>query len=300
MSDTSHTPNPEALALYQQARELRATGKSRHHPDIIRLCRRAVEIDPRYANPWALLGVCQTLMGFDSAQGEDGSEATEKALALDPDLGEAHAVKGRVLIGAGRPAEAKAEIERALQLSPDSYDVNAAAARYFIAIKKYGDAIRHLTRCEGLMEADVWAVGMALQCHEARNDRPGARLAAEHAMARIDKVLAADPGHADALGFGVTALIRLGRGAKALEWAERALQLSPDNRNLQYNMACAMVQLGKFDRAVELLEPVSEVAGRQGIEWLKVDTDLDPIRKGPRFKAMLERAEARLATLSPP
>jgi adenylate cyclase len=290
------TQNDAAYNLYLQARSLRGTGKSLHHREIIQLCRRAVELDPGYARAWALLAVCQTLLGFDAAPGEDGNEAADKALKLDPNLAEAHAVKGRVLVGAGRAAEAKGEIERAVQLDQDSYDVNAAAARYYISTKRYGEAIQHLARCEAAQEMDVWAAGMALQCYEARNDNAGVRKAAEHAMQRIEKILTADPGHADALGFGVTALIRLGKAGKALEWAERALQANPDNKNLRYNMSCAMVQLGKFDRAIELLEPVAEVSGRQGIEWFKVDTDLDPIRRSPRFKALMEKAEARLAT----
>jgi adenylate cyclase len=290
------TQNDEAYKLYLQARALRATGKSLHHREIADLCRRAVEQDPGYARAWALLAVCQTLLGFDAAPGEDGAMAADNALTLDPNLAEAHAVKGRVLVGAGRAAEAKAEIERALQLDPNSYDVNAAAARYYISTKRYGEAIQHLARCEAAQDTDVWAAGMALQCYEARNDSAGVRKAAEHAMQRIEKLLATDPAHADALGFGVTALIRLGKAGRAQEWAERALQANPDNRNLRYNMACAMVQIGKFDRAIELLEPVADASGRQGIEWLKVDTDLDPIRRSPRFKALLERAEARLAT----
>jgi adenylate cyclase len=294
-SDSRAAAHAEAERLYQQARQLRATGKSIHNREIVQLCRNAVELDPGFARAWALMAVCQTLLGFDAAAGEDGTQATENALTLDPNLGEAHAVKGRLLVGAGRAAEAKPEIERALQLDPEAYDVNAAAARYFIATKNYGDAIRHLAKCEAVNPQDVWAGGMALQCHEARGDNLGARKAAEQAMQRIDKVLATDPEHGDALGFGVTAFIRLGRPQKALDWAERALQLNPDSRNLRYNMACAMVQMGRFDRAIELLEPVAEAAGRQGIEWFKVDTDLDPIRKSPRFKALLERAEARLA-----
>src|SRR5258706_9515461 len=152
--------------LYQKAREFRATGKSLHHREIIKLCRQVVELDPRHARAWALLAVCQTLLGFDAAPDEDGVQATEKALSLDPNLAEAHAVKGRVLVGAGRAAEAKGEIERALQLDPNSYDVNAAAARYFISTKRYGDAIQHLARCETAQEWDVWAAGMALQCYE--------------------------------------------------------------------------------------------------------------------------------------
>lgn len=291
-----HTPKPEAYAFYHQAQQLRATCKSKHTREFVELCRRAVAIDPEFAPAWALLAVGQTLLGFDAEPGEDGREAADRALALDPDLAEAHAMKGRVLVGAGKTAEAKAEIERALELNPESYDVNAAAARYFIAAKNYGAAIKHLTKAETLLESDVWALGMALQCHEARADNVGARMAAQRAMQRINQILATDPEHVDALCFGVTTLLRLGQSAKAQEWAGRALQLNPASRNLQYNMACAMVQLAKFDKAIELLEPVTTVAGRQGIEWLKVDTDLDPLRRSPRFKAIMERAEARLAT----
>jgi adenylate cyclase len=294
------TPSTEAAALYLRAQQLRATGRLQHTREIIDLCKRAIAVEPGYAKAWAQLAVNQTLLGFDAGPGEDGAEAADRALALDPGLAEAHAAKARVLIGQGKPAEAKAEIERALELDPESYDVNATAARYFITTKKYGDAIRHLTKAEALMESDAWAPGMALQCHEARGDTVGARMAAQHAMDRINRILAADPEHVDALGFGVTTLLRLGQGAKAQEWAEKALKLSPDSRNLRYNMACAMVQLARFDRALELLEPVASSCGRFGIEWIKIDTDLDPIRKGARFKHMLEDAEARLAGAARP
>jgi adenylate cyclase len=293
------TPGTEAAALYLRAQQLRSGGRSQHVREIIDLCKRAIAIAPGYGQAWALLAVSQTLLGFDAGPGEDGEAAADRALALDPGLAEAHAAKARVLIGQGKADEARAAIEKALELGPESYDVNAVAARYFIATKKYGDAIKHLGKAEALMESDVWALGMALQCHEARGDNVGARMAAQHGMERINKILAADPEHADALERGVTTLLRLGQSAKAKEWAEKVLKLNPDSRSLRYNMACAMVQLGNFDRAIELLEPVAATCGRQGIEWFKVDTDLDPIRKGARFKHMLEDAEARLGP-SPP
>ncbi|HEU5283377.1 MAG TPA: tetratricopeptide repeat protein [Burkholderiales bacterium] len=296
----SASPKPEAYVFFQGAQQLRASGRLQHTRAIIDMCKRAIAVDPNYAQAWAQLAVNQTLLGFDAGPDEDGAEAADKALALDLDLAEGHAAKAGVLIGRGKAAEAKPEIERALQLDPESYDVNATAARYFIATKNYGDAIKHLTKAETLMETDVWAPGMALQCHEARGDNAGARMAAQHAMEKINKILKADPEHVDALGFGVTTLLRLGQGAKAQEWAEKALKLSPDSRNLRYNMACAMVQLARFDRALELLEPVAAACNRFGIEWIKIDTDLDPIRKGARFKHMLEDAEARLAAASPP
>jgi adenylate cyclase len=289
-------PSTEAAALFLRAQQLRATGKSQHVREIIDLCKRAIGIDPNYAQAWALLGLAQTLLGMDAGPGEDGNEAADKALALDPNVAEAHSVKARALIGRGKLDEARAEVEKSLALDPESYDVNAVAARYFIAAKKYGDAIKHLTKAETVMPNDCWAVGMALQCHEARGDNVGARMAAQHGMERINKVLAADPNHVDALERGVTTLLRVGQTAKAKDWAEKVLKLNPDSRSMRYNMACAMVQLGAFDRALDLLEPIAAACGRQSIEWFKVDTDLDPIRKSARFKRIVEEAEKRLAT----
>ena len=289
-------PSTEAAALFLRAQQLRATGKSQHVREIIDLCKRAIGVDPNYAEAWALLGLAQTLLGMDAGPGEDGGEAADKALALDPNVAEAHAVKARALIGRGKLDEARAEVDKALELNPESYDVNAVAARYFIAAKKYGDAIKHLTKAENLMPTDCWAVGMALQCHEARGDNVGARMAAQHGMERINKVLAADPNHVDALERGVTTLLRIGQTAKAKDWAEKVLKLNPDSRSMRYNMACAMVQLGAFDRALDLLEPIAAACGRQSIEWFKVDTDLDPIRKSARFKRIVEDAEKRLGS----
>ena len=54
------TTNPEAYKLYLMARQYNATGNSRHRDIAIRLCRRAVEIDPTYARAWAMLALCQS------------------------------------------------------------------------------------------------------------------------------------------------------------------------------------------------------------------------------------------------
>jgi hypothetical protein len=51
---------------------------------------------------------------------------------------------------------------------------------------------------------------------------------------------------------------------------------------------------------IAILTPVFQVAQAQNLNWFKIDSDLDPIRDDPRFKAMLEQAEARLAKSPPP
>ena len=88
----------------------------------------------------------------------------------------------------------------------------------------------------------------------------------------------------------------LGETDRAMEWAERAMLLDPDNFNMQYNLACAMAKAGHADRALVLLSGVLKRSQPDGLRWIKVDTDLDPIRDEPRFKTMFATAEARLAS----
>ncbi len=97
------------------------------------------------------------------------------------------------------------------------------------------------------------------------------------------------------MSFGVGALAALGEAERAKQWAERALLLDPDNLNLRYNFACALVlDLHEYDAALDLLEPVYEKLRTDAINWTKNDPDLDAIRDHPRFKAMVKRAEERL------
>ena len=79
------------------------------------------------------------------------------------------------------------------------------------------------------------------------------------------------------------------------EWAGRAMLLDPENLNMRYKFACALViELHEFDAALDLLEPAFEKLRIEAVNWAKTDPDLDPIRDHPRFKAMLAAADARL------
>src|SRR5437762_545517 len=95
------TENVGAYNLYLMARESYATGfdgDARRLDGIIRMCGRAVEIDPKYADAWALMALAEMLVRAITARDSDGGlSAAERALSLNPDLAEAHAVKARIL-----------------------------------------------------------------------------------------------------------------------------------------------------------------------------------------------------------
>jgi adenylate cyclase len=290
------TTNPDAYEFYLMARRYWVGGWARRGDLIVRLCRKAIELDPDYARAWSLMSIAQSDIRFRSLGETDdqGWAAAERALSLDPNLAEAHTAKGRILSDRGQYDEAQAEHEIALRLDPGSYEVNAGAARWAVATARFKEAVGFLEAACKADESDYWAPGMAIQCHRALGDVEGERAAAHETIKRIEKALATEPDNGGALGFGVTALVTLGELDRAKKWGEHALLLDPTNNQLRYNLACSMCLAGETDFGLDLLEESLKVSGRQGYIWLLTDNDFDGLREHPRFKSILAAAEARL------
>src|SRR5438309_899933 len=102
------TTNVEAYNLYLMARQYWITGDfgdRRREEKVIRICKRSIEIDPDYAQAWALMSLAQANLhhGFAGEDViDDGAEAAERALALDPYIAEAHLPKAWRLAEPGR------------------------------------------------------------------------------------------------------------------------------------------------------------------------------------------------------
>ncbi len=294
------TDNAEAYNLYLMARQYHVSGNYgdlRMDEAIIRLCRRATEIDPNYARAWTLLAMAQQhLRSWHGRVDEDGRLATERALALDDNLAEAHAIKAMICAENGRHDEASDEIAVALRLDSESYEVNRTAAILCFRRHRLDEAIRYYEKATTLMETDFGSPNMLTTCHTAKGDSASARHAARVTLARVEKLLTQDQNNGSAMGCGVFALAALGEAERAKEWINRALLVDPDNVNMRYNFACALsVHLKDVDAALGLLEPFFAKSTLDGLEFPKVDPDLDLLRDDPRFKAMLAAAEARLA-----
>ncbi len=294
------TESVEAYNLYLMARSYYVTGNTgdaRRDESIIRLMGRATELDPGYARAWALMALAQSLLRTLFAdRGDGGLAAAERALSLDPDLAEAHAVRANIWSRNGRRDEAAAEIAIALRLDPESYEVNNSAASLSFGQRRLEDACRHWEKAAALMETDFGSPSMLITCYTALGDTASARRAAQLALARAEAALAQDKSNGKAMGMGASALAVLGEAERAREWIDRALLLDPDNMVMRYNFACnSAVHLKDTDAALAMLDPVVEKATPVFLEHVKVDPDLDPIRDDARFQAMIAKAEARLA-----
>ena len=297
------TENVDAYNIYLMARQARATGfegDNRRSEVIVRLCRRATEIDPNYADAWALMALVEMLLHSTIARDSDGGlAAAERALSLNPELAEAHAVKARILSEEERHDEASKEIAIALSLDPESHEVNKCAAVLRFRQQQLEEAIRYFEKAVALEEMDFASAGLLITCYTALGDRAATKRAAQIALSRAEKVLAQDPNNGSAMGHGSDALAVLGQGERAKEWMERALLIDPENLAMRYNFACALANhLKDRDAALEMLGPAFEKIAAGLINHSKIDPDLDPLRDDPRFKAMLAAAETRLGLSS--
>src|SRR5207247_9224140 len=103
-----------------------------------------------------------------------------------------------------------------------------------------------LARAAAAMVTDFWGLGMAIRCEEAIGDGEGRKSAARRELARVEKVIVAEPDHGLAIGWGVSALVALGEADRAREGTERAVLLDPDKINLQHHLGRNMSPLPRL------------------------------------------------------
>jgi adenylate cyclase len=289
------TTNTEAYKLYLMARQFWLLDNERNNGIVVRICNRVVEIDPKYAQAWATMALAQWNMFWLGDSGDDGESAAAMALRLDPNLADSHAAMGAALRSKGRFEEGLAACREALRLEPSSYVGNRIAGLCCLGLRRYDDAIGHFEVAAAAMESDFTASTFISQSYKAKGDAELMRSAARRALDRIEKIVAAEPGHSRAIGMGVAMLVTLEEKERAKEWATRARLVDPDNVNLHYNLACAMSSLGEIDLTLETLASIAPRLSQGMMSWMESDTDFDSIREKPQFKAMMEQVKARLA-----
>jgi TolB-like protein/Tfp pilus assembly protein PilF len=308
------THNPAAFDAY-----LRGLRAARLDPDAIQAAiaaqTEAIRLDSKYALAFAARSVALTTYGDFFAPTAATRDTFAKALAdartaiaLAPELGEGHAALAEVLrTGFLDFARAREEYERAVTLAPGNAfvlgrygyfaatmgdaDAGIAASRRAVALDRlnadaydrlghtlmrarhFHDAIEAYHQALALEPGLATSIARSGQAYYALGDLQNARAACE---SKIDF-------YQSQVCLAVT-YNKLGQRAAAEAMLAKLRAASGDAVLYQYAQIYA--QWGNLSRALEELEAALRLRD-PGLHGLKTDFLLDPLRKEPRFQAVM-------------
>jgi adenylate cyclase len=293
------TQSAEAYNLYLLARQYWVTGNhgdARREERVMRICSRAVELDPYYAQAWALMGMAQSSLRYQfDREIDDGFAAAHTAIAIDPTIAEARLPMVKRLWQRGDRAAATAEMETAIRLGPESWEVNKDAGRFYLVNGDVPSATRHYEKAVELVESDFHAWALLSTCYNALGERTKLRKAAKMMVSEGQRAVQEDPSNGAALGILAGGYALLGEKDRTHEWIDRALLIDPDNLNMRYNFACVLAGfLNETDEALKMLQSVLSRSSAYQIMITETDPDFNSIRDDPRFGKMLADAKKRV------
>jgi tetratricopeptide (TPR) repeat protein len=233
-----------ALAQYR--------GSYEHNREALRLLRRAIAIDPRYAAPHGLAALCYQhqrarswVSPSDPALAE-GIRMARRAAALGKHDPETLRMAGLALaLLSGDLHGGIALIDRALTLNPNSANAWSASGWVRAYLGDSETAIAHLERSARLSPLDasasIWSLGFVFAHFMAGRY--------EEASAWCDKTLHEAPDHPTALRMKAATCGLLGRLDEGRVWVERLLGVNPDTTvsSMQLYYGVAMKKPGSIE-----------------------------------------------------
>jgi serine/threonine-protein kinase len=248
------------------------------YPKATAMAQKAIALDPNLGEPHASLGLIHALFDFDFAT---SVREFEEAIRLNPNYATAHHWFGDSTLPAlGQFDRANAEVKRALELDPLSVVYNVDAGTVYWITGRYQEAVAQFRKAIEMDPRNYtahWGLGQAL---ERVGDLAGA-------IAEYEKSTQLDD---DPLPLGLlgAAKAKAGDRAAALAILNRLEDVTKHRYVPDYSFALVHLALGEKDQAMKWLE--SSFAKHQpDLNWIRVDPDLRPLHGDPRFEALAEK-----------
>jgi adenylate cyclase len=285
--------NMEAYEAYLRGRQLVGQFSQRtilQAPDFFR---RAIALEPGFAQAHAgladaLAQQAQWRFARASEVLPEGTVAANRALDLAPDLAEAHLAQGHLRSVAGDAEGARRAFERALELNPGLFDAWHYYARDCYSRGEYARAAELFQRAHRVRPDEFTPLIFAASSLRALGDEEGARVLTARAADGLYHQCQLEPDNLRAHYLAGGALLQAGRKEDGRVMTEKALAMAPDDFSALYNAACFHSLAGEPEPALDLLERALAKGGGFP-DWLRHDTDFDPLREHPRFQALLNR-----------
>jgi eukaryotic-like serine/threonine-protein kinase len=314
-----HTSNLQAYQSYLQARHWLIHFTPESIARAIELFQRAIEEDPAYALAYAALAMAYGELAENGVIAPDvtyakAREAADRALRLDPGLGEAHCATGYLkAISQFDWQGAEAAFQRALQLTPNGADVYDLYGRICAALGRWDQAIALQQRSQELdplthrldvattlLRAGRYVEGEAAALRavdfDPGQDRAHATLGwarflqgnRAEGLAEMERAVAIAPQDTMWQAQLGQAYGLAGHTAKARAILAQLQSRAPQEYVSPYHLAYLYTGLGEHDAALGLLEQA--VAHHASAAYgIKGSFLFAPLREHPRFQALLRR-----------
>jgi serine/threonine protein kinase/Flp pilus assembly protein TadD len=289
----SHFPTAsmEAYDYVLRGRRLFYQFQKNGFEQALKLFLHATHLDPQYSSAYAWAANCYSLLytWFDPTPEnlEAAERHSQRALALNPDLGEAHVARGMVLYNQKQFQKSADEFALAMELKPDSFEATYLYARLCFAQGEFDKAAELAQEASRLRPEDYNAPCLLGMIYTDMSKPAEAKQAYIKTLEVARESIELFPEDMRVYYMAATAAIRLGDPQLGMEWTERVASSHPRDTMTLYGVACAYALLGQTEKAVASLEEAVQFGAIQK-KWLEHDPDLTSIREHPRFKALLE------------
>lgn len=316
---SAHPVAPEVYESYLKGRFVLGEGKRAEVEQSIPYFQDALNRDATFAP--AYLGLAEAYTNLGLVVSGVAPEVTRpkitsfarKALALDPNLAEAHVVLANVLQEEWRWTEAEAEYRRALELNPNNAKANSEFALWLLCQGRTDEAVARIEHARALDPVGVSGGSVSWILFQARRY--------DDAIRESSSALAVQPNNGATLtGLGF-ALIADNKPVDAIPVLEKAVSLS-GNPAATGILIRAYAHAGRRGDALQLLAELKRRAkagyipaaafvnaylglgdNKQAFYWLeqayreqsnmlqfvKTHPFFDPIRGDPRFAELVHR-----------
>jgi serine/threonine protein kinase/tetratricopeptide (TPR) repeat protein len=249
------TPSPEAYDLFLRGTEAHREATRGGFLRAIRAFERAVEIEPRYVEAWARLGLSRQSMvdaGFDSdpAWYERAAAALDRARSLDPEDPTVNFGLGSLHLVAGRKREAYQSFLATKRRAPNLSVVYHFFGYLFRLCDMLEEAKEAVQLSVALDPSAVWGYTHMVRMFLLQEDLPAARRWLEQGRMHF-------PGHSRFLGLESFILTAEGRHIEALRVQEQLATTEATGGVGTHARALAHLRLGERDR-VRTLVPLAE------------------------------------------
>jgi len=239
--------------------------------------RKAKELDPDLPEAHTSLGFIKVQYEWDWAQAE---AEFRRALASNPSYPSAHSMYARLLTVLGRFQEAEAELSKGQKLDPLSSGIATGVGLEYYMARDFSRAEKQFTDNLSLDRTTVTKSFRALT-------RVAAGQAAQ-AASDYEELMAADPSDVNTMADLVRAYAMAGRMKDATRLYDHLVDAKDYKAVLPTSLAAANAALGRPDEAFAQLDRAWAERCWYLI-YLKVEPIFDPLRKDPRYRALLRK-----------